>query len=219
MQRIRRWSSLAAVGLAALLATAACSSSQAQIALISFSGGGNATSASDQLYGWQFNVLTPIDVNSLGVFDDDNDGLDTRHEVGIFRTSDQALLASLTMPAGTGSALINGFRYEDLGSSVHLAPDSYVIAMTMPTQNGDLQSIGNSSVTTAPEIQYVTSRFDGGSSLAFPTTTGAFAEGMFGPNFRFAAGPSAVPEPGAIALLSGIAVSCVFLLRRHRAAL
>jgi hypothetical protein len=169
------------------------------------------------LYGWQFNVLTAVDVTSLGVFDVGNDGLVTRHEVGIFRTSDQALLASLIMPAGTGSTLINGFRYEDLVSSVHLDPDSYVIAMTMPQGNADTQSIGNTSVTTAPEIQYVTSRFDAGSTLAFPTTTGSFAEGMFGPNFRFTAGAASVPEPGSLALLSGLAVPGLLLLRRRAA--
>src|SRR5262249_36101018 len=66
------------------------------IALQAFSGGTNATSGSDQLYGWQFSVLTAIDVTALGVGDTGGDGLVIAHDVGIFRVSDQSLLASLT---------------------------------------------------------------------------------------------------------------------------
>lgn len=189
-----------------VLLAAAIGTAKADNALISFSGGGNATSGSDQLYGWEFDVLAPIDVTSLGVGDTNSDGLVISHDVGIFRLSDQSLLFSATVPSGTSGILDNGFRYVTLGSSQALTPDRYVIAMTMPQQNGDTQSIGNTSVTTAPQIKYITSRFDGGSTLAFPTTAGAFAEGMFGPNFQFTAGSNSVPEPGALALALGLAV-------------
>jgi len=172
----------------------------ATIALQSFSGGLNATSGSDQLYGWEFDVLTPIDVIALGAFDDDNDGMDISHDVGIFRVSDQALLGSVTVNAGTGDTLLSGFRYVSLGSSLSLAVDRYVIVMTMPAGNGDLQSILDTSVGTAAEIAYVTSAFDGGSSLAYPNLFGIFAEGMFGPNFIFASDRT-VPEPASLLLL------------------
>ena len=186
----------------------------ATVALQSFSGGVNATSGSDQLYGWVFDVLTSVDVTALGVGDFDSDGLAISHDVGIFRQSDQSLLASLTIPGGTSATLLNGFRYLSLGSSVLLSPDRYVIAMTMPSGNGDLQSIANSSVGTAAEIAYLTSAFDGGSSLAFPNSSfnGAFAEGMFGPNFQFDS--AAVPEPASL-LLFGSGVVTVLVRRRR----
>jgi hypothetical protein len=161
----------------------------------------NATSGSDQLYGWIFDVNAPIDVTDLGVGDTGSDGLAISHDVGIYRVSDQVLVASAVVPGGVAGALLNGFRYASLGSSVNLAADRYAIVMTMPELNADTQSILNNSVGTAPEVSYVTSAFDVGSSLHFPASgnNGAFAQGMFGPNFQFQA--AAVPEASSLALL------------------
>jgi hypothetical protein len=188
----------------------------ADTALISFSGGFLATSGSDQLYGWQFNVLTSINVTALGVGDEFSNGLSIAHDVGIFRTSDQALLTSTTVPSGTAATLDAGFRYVTLGSAVTLAPDNYVIAMTMPEGTEDRQSIANSSVTTTPEIQYVTSAFDGSMVLAFPDPgfNGAFAEGMFGPNFQF--NTQVVPEPSCLAFAGSSFCALGFASQRRR---
>ena len=103
-----------------------------------------------------------------------------------------------------------------LGSPLLLGVDTYVIVMTMPQGNHDFQSIQNSSVTTAPEISYVTSEFGGGSSLAFPPTSGVFKEGLFGPNFEFAS----VPEPASVVMLAGgfLGVLGYCRFRRKRAA-
>jgi hypothetical protein len=180
------------------------------IALQSFSGGSNATSASDQLYGWRFEVLTPISVTQLGVGDTNSDGLAISHDVGIFRVSDQALLASATVPAGTGATLDMGFRYVPLGSPLVLPDASYIIVMTMPAFNGDTQSILNTTVGTASEITWVNSEFDESSGLAFPNPAfeGVYDKGMFGPNFQFV-GAQAVPEPTSLTLA---ALGCLGLL-------
>ncbi|MCP5313274.1 MAG: PEP-CTERM sorting domain-containing protein [Chromatiaceae bacterium] len=167
-------------------------------ALTSFSGGINATSGSDQLYGWVFDVNSAVNVTALGAFDDDLDGMAVSHDIGIFRVSDQTLVASTTLGAGTGGFLDGDFRYGTLSSDVLLSVGRYQILMTMPSGNADLQSITNTVVSTAAEIDYVTSAFDEGSSLHYVTSWGAFAEGMFGPNFQFDA---AVPEPMTLALM------------------
>ena len=201
---------------ALFLVSASLKRATADTALQSFSGGFLATSASDQLYGWEFNVLSSVNVTALGVGDNHTTpGLSVSHDVGIYRVSDQALLTSTTVPAGTAGILDAGFRYMTLGSSLLLTPDDYVIVMTMPMLNGDTQSIFNTSVTTAAQIQYVTSRFDGGSTLAFPGGPGSFDKGLFGPNFQFT--PASTPEPGSIALLVGMSISGAgFLIRRRR---
>ena len=75
----------------------------ADTALQSFSGGFLATSGSDQLYGWEFNVLSSVNVTALGVGDNNNPtGLSISHDVGIYRVSDQTLLTLTTVPAGNG---------------------------------------------------------------------------------------------------------------------
>lgn len=215
MMTIKRVLSVAAA-VVLISVSAAPSSEAATIALQSFSGGSNATTGPDQLYGWRFSVLSSIDVTALGVGDTDDDGLALSHDVGIFRISDQTLLASATVPAGVGSSLLAGFRYVPIGS-VTLAPAGYVIVMTMPKSKIDVQSINNTTVGTAPEIAYLGSATDSSSVLAFPNPTlnGAFDEGMFGPNFQF--NGAAVPEPGSLVLaLSGLAMIGWGRSRRQR---
>jgi hypothetical protein len=207
--------SLAALAIPILLA---CSpqAALADNALTGFVGGTLATSASDQLYGWEFDVLSSVNVSALGVGDTDNDGLAISHDVGIFRVSDQSLVTSTTVPSGVVGNLDSGFRYTNLGFSVLLVPDRYVIAMTMPVENPDTQIIVASSASTAPQIAYMGSRFGDSSSLVFPTMSHVIEEGLFGPNFQFQAASVAAPEPGTLALV-GIGLGMVGLVSRRRA--
>ncbi len=186
---------IVAAGLTVAVAGAATASTAA---LTGFSGGFDATSGSDQLYGWFFNTSAGIDVDALGVGDADGHALFVSHDVGIYDVSSQNLLVSTTVPSGSGGTLLNGFRYEDI-TPFHLAAGSYVIVMTMPQFNNDTQSILDTTVTTASPVSYVISAFDTGSSLAFPGSSGIFEKGMFGPNFTFEGG--AVPEPSTWALM------------------
>jgi len=190
-------------------------------ALTSFSGGVNATAGSDQLYGWVFTVNAPITVTALGVYDYTGTGLSISHDVGIFDQSDQSLLGSTTVPAGTAGTLIDGFRYESITPFSLTQGDTYVIAMTMPENNADLQSISNTSVSTASQITWVTSAFDTGSSLAFPNpgNNGSFSEGMFGPNFTFQTTTAVTPEPSYGVLGLGLTALLGFgIARRFRRA-
>lgn len=184
------------------------------VALTSVTGGTLATSGGDQLYGWIFTVNAPITVTSLGVFDEGGDGLAISHDVGIFNETTEALLGSATVPAGTGGTLIDGFRFESVSPFSLIQGDSYVIVMTMPEDNADTQNIEVTSETTASQITYVNSTFGGSSTLAFPTDNGAFAPGMFGPNFTFAS-TAVTPEPYSIVLLgTGLLGIAVFARRR-----
>jgi hypothetical protein len=161
--------------------------------------GSLATSASDQLYGWIFNVAAPITVTSLGVYDF-NSNLSISHDVGIYDQNTQALLGSTTVPAGTLGTLISGFRFQSV-TPFGLGAGNYVIVMTMPQLNSDYQLIFVTSFNTASGITWLNSAFDGGSTLAFPNpaNNGAFAPGMFGPNFTFTS--SSTPEPSTFLLM------------------
>jgi len=195
------------------------SSAYATPALQGWTGGSAYTSGGDQLYGWNFNVLDSITVSSLGVYDFGSDGLAISHDVGIFRVSDAALMGSTTVPAGLGGTLDGGFRYTGV-ASFNLAPGAYVIAMTMPVFNNDLQfaTTDLGSVVTAPEIEYLTSAFDEPTpfilSFPNPSSNGAFDEGMFGPNFQFDG--AAVPDAGSTMGLLAAGLTCLVGLRRRR---
>jgi hypothetical protein len=204
-------------GLAFLMMTLGLTASgtSADTVALQTTGGFGLTTSSDQLFGWQFSVNSAIQVNSLGVFDTGGDGLSIAHDVGVYRVSDQALLASMIIPGGAGGALIDGFRFYAMASGLTLTPgEQYVIAMTMPAFNGDDQRYVTDIPTTATEINYINSRFDSGSALAFPAQLGAFAPGIFGPNFLFT-NPAAVPEPSSIALGVVPAVMALATARRR----
>lgn len=183
--------------LALAISTAAASAST--IALTSVTGGTLATSGTDQLYGWTFNVLQPLQVTELGAFDTGSDGFAVAHDVGIFSNATQSLLVSATLSSGAGGTLDNGFRYTTVAPTL-LGVGSYTIVLTMPQGNSDTQFINVTSFTTASEIQYVNSAFAGSSTLAFPNIFGSFAPGMFGPNFQFDTS-APVPEPATLSLL------------------
>jgi hypothetical protein len=200
-----------ALTLAALSVSAVNPAGAGTIALSSFSGGFVAGAGQDQLWGWVFTANSPISVTAVGVFDTDSDGLAVSHDVGIFRQSDQSLLAAATIPEGVGGFLDSGFRFVSLGGPVALGIDTYVIVMTMPDHNPDNQNVSNTSVTTASQIIYVDSAFGLSAVLAFPTTNGILPMGFFGPNFIFES--AAVPEPGpAMLLIAGLGA---LLIRRH----
>lgn len=210
--------SIAGVCAAGLALATAGAAGAGTVALTGFAGGVQATSGTDQLYGWYFNTSSAVDVTALGVGDGSGVPLTVSHDVGIYELSNQALLVSATVPAG-GGTLTDGFLYQSV-TPVDLSAGSYVIVMTMPQENADTQSIDNTSETTSAPVTYVNSAFDSGSSLAFPNSgeEGAFAQGMFGPNFTF---NSAVPEPVTWAMMlfgAGMVGSGLRLARRQNAA-
>jgi hypothetical protein len=204
--------------MSVIVALAAPSASADTSALTSFTGGNNATSGSDQIYGWEFTLSSSVNVTALGVYDFAGaSGLSISHDVGIYDASTQALLTSATVPAGTAGFLDSGFRYVSLGSPFTLAAGEYVEAMTMPQGNTDYQYIQVSSETTASPVTYVNSAFGNtsGSTLVFPTGIGDFAPGIFGPNFQFAG--ATVPEPSTLAMaIVPVVLSLGAMLRRRR---
>src|SRR6185295_76270 len=106
--------------MAALSVSAVTPAVAGTIAVSSFSGGGLVGAATDQVWGWIFTANSPVSVTALGVFDTDSNGLAVSHAVGIFRQSDQSLLASATVPEGLGGFLNSGFRFVSLGGPVAL---------------------------------------------------------------------------------------------------
>jgi hypothetical protein len=173
-----------------------------------------------RLIGWEFSTTSDVQVTALGWFDWNADGLARDHEVGLWRTDTQTLVASLVVPAGTGATLDGHFRWVDLATPLSLqAGTSYRIAGLDIGAGGDPHvwdvdiglgaHVNGMTVNSALQLGAPGTALGGlAAGFAFPTvTTGGQRAALLGPNLALA-----VPEPSSAALLLGGAL--MLALRR-----
>lgn len=187
------------------------------ITAVNVSGGG--TFVWPRTLGWAFQTSQPIQVDSLGVFDSNNNGLESAVGVGIWRTSDEQLLASVTIPVGTGAPLDDGFRYQSITPITLVAGTEYRIGAV--ALSGLIPFLHAATATLAPELSLVGNGVQENANvnaLVFPAQlNGPGSEDRyFGPNFQF--GGTAIPEPSTLVLMGigGMALLCSG--RRRKAA-
>ncbi|HYG25070.1 MAG TPA: LamG-like jellyroll fold domain-containing protein [Verrucomicrobiae bacterium] len=82
---------------------------------------------------------TDVPVTHLGYYDLNHDGLNQAHQVGIWPVSGGATpIASVTVPAGAGAFLTNGYRWIALDSPVLLrANTTYILGAEVTSGSGD----------------------------------------------------------------------------------
>ncbi|MCB1797291.1 MAG: hypothetical protein KDI67_00270 [Gammaproteobacteria bacterium] len=152
--------------------------------------------------GNDFDVLSTIRVDSLGVFDDDGDGISGSLTVGIFDLSDVSSgpLVSATI-SGSDDLLVGSFRFNDVTPLI-LGPGNYsVVAFGFGADNNANENVADIPLVTNDGgglIDFVNSRFGTG---PFPTTTTVDSYACSGsPEACFGAGTftfSPVPIPAA----------------------
>jgi PEP-CTERM motif len=87
-------------------------------------------------------------VNWLGYYDQNGDGLANSHLITLWDNSTQGILASATVPAGTAAPLVNGYRWVQLSSTVTLNYGSYYI---IGAQTDGVDLWGDIIVNNAPD--------------------------------------------------------------------
>lgn len=175
------------------------SSAQAEFSGWSISGvlQGNFRTKNDYGVCNDFQVLKPIVISKLGMFDDGGDGIQGSDVVKIQLYEDSGketlLLESLSFDAASPGELQNGFRYKSLPQAVTLFPGRYTL-----TANGFDSTNRAYDVTkeafTAPRVILN----DGGGAIRFLGSNRYFEkdnrlirsklERMIGPSDRIAAG-------------------------------
>ncbi len=171
--------------------------------------------------GWEFAPRRDILITQLGVFDSGGDGLISPHEIGLWRRDPGGftgtLLASVTVPAGTDTSLIGGYRWVSISPVViRFGSGFYTVGAQYSTGDAD-DMVTPYPAPFAPDIGLVQAngKVALGSELAFPFAywggpcEGCPAERFFEPNFQY----TVVPEPSVWFLLPP---ALGLLLLRHR---
>lgn len=189
-------------GLAVFLVAIMASISAAQQPAVIATGGGPAFIPNGGTRGWSFSLSAPVTVTHLGLLDLDYApfpgvppsfvGLYDAHDVAVWNADTHQLLATVNLPAGTGSQLINSFRYEPI-SPLQLSPGQlYVVGAhydpwDSPTQpGGDFAIESNiANVSAAAGVTIHTGRWSTGAAISFPGGASNSPYPYFGPNFLF----------------------------------
>lgn len=187
---LTRMGCLLSLALAAVFGAALCAQ-QNDVPAVTIdrtvtSGGGLVVNATD---GWEFSVVSPVTVTSLGVWDHKNDGLNTEIPVGIW-DDDARLLVSAAVPAGTRATALDGFRYVRVKPLRLLPGRNYVIgAAYTPRTRENISSGSANTFYSDGAIRWVRRRrVIRREGLAFPQPGDlpGIVPGGFGPNFLVA---------------------------------
>jgi hypothetical protein len=176
---------------------------------------GFSTVTSDQfVIGWEFDVLSPVEVTGLGMFDYNglsNDG----HYVAIWDPSAALVATAQVMPSDPATGY---FRFATLSAPVTLAPgNGYRIAgLSMELYYAYGLVNPPTGWMVDPRIRYVQNRYLPGTNLDYPVNVDPYtAYGWFGPNMLLR-DPSAVPEPALLQLPMLLGLSGFAWWRRRR---
>lgn len=174
--------------------------SPAQAASIVFSfSGGTQFAPSGFTYGFQFTPVVDITVDSLGYFDQGQDGLNTPHQVSIWNTAGTLLTSTSVNTANSTlqGAVVNGgqFRFTPITGSNLFAGNTYVFGAL--SSSTDTIYNRNTNISNAPSLATVSDIGYFSTSNSFPNSTigNSYGAGSFTANQTTT---TAVPEPFTI---------------------
>jgi hypothetical protein len=170
---------------------------------VPFLTGAGTTFASNGAFTLGYQVIignAPVQLTSLGVWDEGSDGLDASHAVGIWGSNTTTPLAQVTVPSGTGATLVDGYRFSDLTTPITLAANTtYVLGAAYNSTDSPRDITGSSfagrNSFASPGATIGFGEYEFGSSLTYPS--GDVSTIYNGPNGLF----TVIPEPACLSVL------------------
>jgi hypothetical protein len=171
-------------------------------------------------------------VNWLGYYDQNGDGLANSHVVTLWDNGTQGIIATATVPAGTSAPLVNGYRWVQLSSTVTLNYGSYYV---IGAQADGVDLWGDLIVNNSPDngsngqitwnSQYVqlgsgweftrAGRYDSAGNYPSEPPNQSGSDAIY-PAANLGYNLSVVPEPATLSLLV-LGAAGALVLKRKRA--
>jgi hypothetical protein len=175
--------------------------------------GASSGNENDQSVGWEFNVLAPITVTGLGWYDQNADGLQLAHTVGIWNSSG-TLLTSALVAQGTTDPLDGLFRTIAITPLILAPGTGYIVGGQNFNANTEQLAFGVTP-TTVSSISFVAGQFSNIDGIfERPTNPTGVPTCCWGPSFSI----TGVPEPNAAALCGFGLVPLGLVMYRRRTA-
>jgi hypothetical protein len=183
--------------------------------LLDFTGGSVNDFASAATAGWEFTLTTAVQLDALGFWDYNSDGLINSHTVGLWNSANPSTLLVSTLITSASTPVISpssGRWLFNAVPSMILSPGTYVVGATMVPNDADLLR-QSSTASMLSGATFVQGRDVSSATLLYPSPAApALNDGLFGPNLQV----SAIPEPdSALILLCALAI--YFCPRMNRA--
>lgn len=204
MHRVRRAALVAALILILAPLPAAAASLGIDIA-----GNGVAGPNPDASFtiGWAVEVVTPVRVTALGVWDENSNGLEVSTPVGLW-TATGTLLASTTVPASGADIAVPSvlgagqWLFEDIADVV-LPAGVYVLGSVTIEDQTVFRAFQDDVILDPALVNFDSAKFAVGATLQFPGLDGSplLDNGLFGPNFLLEPVTAPAPLPASLALL------------------
>jgi hypothetical protein len=185
--------------------------------LVTDPGPGTPTISSGAMtLGYNFSTgSNAILVTALGIWDQGQDGLANAHTIGLWLNGGGPLIASVTVPAGTGAPLSGQFRFVDLATPIQIT-GVFIIGASYLASDADAYVSNRSGQQATWDSAIAGIGFAAssapGTGFAYPDNDDGLGSNV-GPNLQF----SVVPEPSnwLLFLGGGCLVMIVSALRRQ----
>jgi hypothetical protein len=156
--------------------------------------------------GNSFTVNQNIWVQSLGIWDENSDGLVNAYNVSLF-DDNQLLLSGASVFSGTSSRLEDGSRWTYLSEAIMLTVGkTYTLATYRPNFSDLFQWVILGNVDISSEINLLSDQYVSGSNggLAKFPSRGESRSGIFGVNMQYSTTDptTSVPEPSTLIIFS-----------------
>ena len=169
-------------------------------------------SRSDLDWGWRFTTDHAIQINAVGYYDFDANGLSGAHDVGIWRGIARFAnpLASASVGPGFIGEYIDGFRYIDLDTPLRLEPGEYILSGSGGNDIDGIPADRADTILGEGIVRWNTVAVNRFFGPPYWTIVGGDPPApLDGGNFRY----SIIPEPSVPALF--LVAMFSFGLRRH----